>query len=45
MNVSKVQEKVMPVVNKISNNRYLKATSDGVAGALPVIIVGQYLLC
>ncbi|MCD2502154.1 PTS transporter subunit EIIC [Clostridium sp. NSJ-145] len=40
MNGSKIQEKVMPIVNKISNNRYLKATSDGVAGALPVIIVG-----
>lgn len=40
MDASKIQAKVQPIVNKISTNRYLKSVSDGVAGVLPVIIVG-----
>ena len=40
MNTSKIQEKVMPIVNKVTSNKYLKAVSDGIAGVMPVIIVG-----
>jgi cellobiose PTS system EIIC component len=40
MNTSKLQEKIMPVVNKITSNVYLKAISDGLASIMPAIIVG-----
>lgn len=35
-----IQEKVQPIINKITTNRYLKAVSDGIASILPAIIVG-----
>ncbi len=40
MNTSKIQEKVMPMINKITANKYLKAVSDGIAANMSVIIVG-----
>lgn len=43
MNGSKIQEKIMPVVNTISNNKYLKSVSDGIASTLPAIILGAIL--
>lgn len=35
-------EKVMPLANKISENRYLKAIRDGFAKILPLIIAGSF---
>ncbi|ERI94556.1 putative PTS system, cellobiose-specific IIC component [Clostridiales bacterium oral taxon 876 str. F0540] len=36
-----VQEKVLPVANKIASNKYLKAVSDGFMSLMPVIIIGS----
>lgn len=35
-----IQEKVIPQANKIANNKFLKAVSDGFMSIMPVIIVG-----
>ncbi|GLC30268.1 PTS sugar transporter subunit IIC [Clostridium omnivorum] len=35
-----VQEKVLPVANKIASNKFLKAVSDGFMSLMPVIIIG-----
>lgn len=39
-NAVNVQKKVQPVVNKISNNRYLKAMMGGMMVAMPATIIG-----
>ena len=35
-----IQKNIMPKVNKIASNKFLKAVSDGFMGIMPVIIVG-----
>lgn len=40
-NLQKIQSKVLPVANKISSNRYLKAITNGLVSVLPAIIVGS----
>lgn len=41
MDLSIVQKKYQPLVNKMSNNRYLKAIMNGMMGAMPVTIIGS----
>lgn len=40
-NVEAIQQKVLPVANRLSENRYLKAIMGGMMAALPVVIVGS----
>lgn len=40
-NVIKLQQKIQPVVNKIANNRYLKAIMGGMMAAMPATIIGS----
>lgn len=40
LNLDKLQEKVMPVATKLSENKYLSAITDGLSGILPAIMVG-----
>lgn len=40
-NSAQFQKKVQPVVNKISNNRYLKAMMGGMMAAMPATIIGS----
>lgn len=40
-NAVKFQQKVQPVVNKISNNKYLKAIMGGMMAAMPATIIGS----
>lgn len=38
--ISKIQRKIQPIVNKISSNRYLKAMMGGMMAAMPATIIG-----
>lgn len=40
LDIQSVQRKVQPVINKISNNRYLKAIMGGMMTAFPATMVG-----
>lgn len=40
LNMDSIQKKVLPVANKLSRNKYLKAVSDGLSTILPATIVG-----
>lgn len=40
LDVNKIQKKVQPVANKISNNRYLKAMAEGMMLAFPATMIG-----
>ncbi|MGT2667107.1 PTS sugar transporter subunit IIC [Streptococcus rifensis] len=41
MDLSAIQKKYQPLVNKMSNNRYLKAIMNGMMGAMPVTLIGS----
>ncbi|WP_326512872.1 PTS sugar transporter subunit IIC [Clostridium intestinale] len=40
-NSAQIQRKIQPLVNKISNNRYLKAMMGGMMAAMPATIIGS----
>lgn len=42
MNLQAIQNKVQPIANKMSNNRYLKAIMNGMMSALPATIIGSF---
>ncbi|GFP74673.1 PTS sugar transporter subunit IIC [Clostridium fungisolvens] len=41
INVQGIQQKIQPVVNKLSNNRYLKAMMGGMMAGMPATIIGS----
>ena len=40
-NINEKLEKIMPIINKISNNKYLQSISEAMVGTLPITIIGS----